>query len=434
MSVTDSGASVAAPVYDAVTQRAFRKAITRLVPVLIVAFVLAYIDRTNIGFAALSMNKEIGLSPIQFGWGAGILFFGYCTFELPSNWALYKVGARVWLARIMVTWGILSALTALVVGPSSFYTLRFLLGVAEAGFTPGAMLFFAAWFPSRYRSRILSWFQMSVPIASLISGPLSAAILQADGLFGVAGWQWLFIVEGVPAALLGVGLYFMLADRPSEARWLTAEEQVAITSAMAAEQLAGPVHRFWAAIADKRVLMLAAIQFGFTIGSYGVAIWLPLILKGHDLSTTAIGWLAALPYLCGCIATVTWSAHVDRTGQRINNLVLACLVGAAGLVTSVLFSSLELSLLGICVALVGITAARGIFWSIPPRFLAGLGAAGGLAFINSIGTLGGVFGPLVMGWLREATGSFNMGLLVMAALIALSAVLTLAFRLLLKQD
>jgi ACS family tartrate transporter-like MFS transporter len=296
------------------------------------------------------------------------------------------------------------------------------------------MFYFALWFPPEYRSRILSWFQMSVPVASLISGPLSAFILQLHGVGGLAGWQWLFIVEGVPAAFLGVLMLFVLTDGPATARWLTEPERAAITKAVAAEHRVQAVHSFWSALKDRRVLILAGIQFGFTIGSYGVAIWLPLILKGHDLSITQVGWLAAVPYLCGCVATVLWSGHVDRTGKRIGNLVLACLVGAVGLVTSVLFGSLTAAVLGICVALIGITSARGIFWSIPPRFLQGMGAAGGLALINSIGTFGGFVGPMVMGWLRDATGSFSIGLLLMAGLMALSALLTLVLRLVLGRE
>jgi MFS family permease len=399
-----------------------------------VAFILAYVDRTNVGFAAVSMNHDIGLTNTQFGWGAGLLFISYCGFELPSCWIMYRVGARRWLTRIMITWGILSALTAMVSGPDSFYAMRFLLGVAEAGFTPGGMFLLAAWFPAYYRSRILSWFQMSVALASMISGPLSVACLQLGGVFGLAGWQWLFIGEGVPAVVVGCALLFMLADRPEEAGWLDPAERTAIAQAVGAEKRVRPVHDFWAALADWRVLMLAGIQFGFTIGSYGVAIFLPLILKGHDLSTTAIGWLAAIPYLFGCIAMALWSGHVDRTGKRTGNLIIACLVGAVGLVTAVVFSSLEMSFIGVCVATIGIAAARGIFWSIPPRFLAGLGSAGGLALINSIGTLGGFFGPVVMGWLKDVTGSFDAGLFIMAALIALSAVFTLLLRLVLKQE
>jgi MFS family permease len=434
MSTTAAGIPIVAPADDALTRRAFRKAIVRLVPILMVAFILAYIDRTNVGFAAVSMNHDLGLTNTQFGWGAGLLFISYCGFELPSCWIMYRVGARRWLTRIMITWGILSALTALVTGPDSFYGMRFLLGLAEAGFTPGGMFLLAAWFPAHYRSRILSWFQMSVALASMLSGPLSVAALQLSGVLGLAGWQWLFIAEGVPAVAVGVALLFVLSDRPEEASWLTPAERTAIAQAVAAEQRIRPVHSFWAALSDWRVLMLAGIQFGFTIGSYGVAIFLPLILKGHDLSATAIGWLAAIPYLFGCIAMALWSGHVDRTGKRSANLIIACLVGAVGLVTAVLFASLTMSFIGVCVATIGIAAARGIFWSIPPRFLAGMGSAGGLALINSIGTLGGFFGPVVMGWLKDVTGSFNIGLLLMAALIAFSAFLALLMRLVLKQE
>jgi MFS family permease len=434
VSATTTDNLTALPVDDAVTRRAFRKAIVRLVPILMVAFILNYIDRTNVGFAAISMNHDIGLTNTQFGWGAGLLFIGYSGFELPSCRIMYIVGARRWLTRIMITWGIVSALTALVAGPQSYYGMRFLLGVAEAGFTPGGMFLLACWFPAYYRSRILSWFQMSVVLASTVSGPLSVAALQLNGLLGLAGWQWLFIAEGVPAAAVGFALLYLLSDRPEEASWLTPAERTAIVQALASEKRIRPVHSFWASMRDWRVLMLAGIQFGFTIGSYGVAIFLPLILKGHDLSATAIGWLAGIPYLFACVAMALWSGHVDRTGNRTGNLILTCLVGAVGLVTAVLFSSFVISFIGVCVATIGIAAARGIFWSIPPRFLAGLGSAGGLAFINTIGALGGFFGPAVMGWLKDVTGSFNAGLLIMAGLIALSAVLTLLLRITLKQE
>jgi ACS family tartrate transporter-like MFS transporter len=419
---------------DPLAKAAFRKVIWRLMPILTLGFVLNYLDRTNIGFAALTMNHDLGLSNVAFGWGAGILFFGYCAFEVPSNWAMYKVGARLWLARIMITWGLLSGATALISSANQFYILRFFLGIAEAGFVPGAMFYLALWFPPHYRSRILSWFQMSVPLASLISGPLSTVILQLNGVAGLAGWQWLFITEGIPCTILGILMLFMLTDSPASAKWLSDSERTAVLQAVAAEHKPRAVHGFWSALKDTRVLLLAGIQFGFTIGSYGVAIWLPLILKGHDLTNTEIGWLAALPYLCGCVATVLWSGHVDRTGKRITNLVLACLVGAVGLIWSVLFGSLAAAVLGICVALIGITAARGIFWSIPPRFLQGMAAAGGLALINSIGTFGGFVGPMVMGWLRDLTGSFSIGLLLMASLMAASALLTLVLRLVLERE
>jgi MFS transporter, ACS family, tartrate transporter len=428
--------AVSAPEIDPAKKEAvFRKISIRLLPLLILSFVIAYIDRTNVGFAALTMNRDLGLTATEFGWGAGILFFGYCFFEIPSNLALHHYGARRWIARIMITWGIIAVATAWVTGPWGFYIMRFLLGVAEAGFTPGAMYYLGAWYPAEYRSRVLSAFQMSVALAQLISGPLSSAILLLDGVGGFAGWQWIFIIEGAPAIILGVIIFFYLADRPQEATWLSADEKQLVASVVETEKRDRPVHNFWAALTDVRVLLLAGIQFGFTIGSYAVGIWLPLILKQHQLSNTAIGLVAAIPFLFGCIATVIWSWRVDKSGRRTGNLAIACLVGAAGFLLSIVFfDSLVLSVASLSVALVGITSARGIFWSIPQRFLTGIGAAAGLALINSIGTLGGFVGPVTMGWLKDLTGSFNAGLAAMACLIALSAVLTWVLRLTMRHE
>jgi MFS family permease len=428
------GAQAGAAEDRAASDRAFRKVIVRFLPTMILASIVAYIDRTNIGFAALTMNQDLGLSPLAFGWGAGVLFFGYCVFEVPSNALLYRVGARRWLTRIMISWGLVTAATALVVGPRSFYAARFLLGVAEAGFTPGAMFFLTGWVPSHYRGRLMSWYYLSVPVASLISGPVSSLVLQLDGVLGLAGWKWLFIAEGVPALVIGLVLRRLLTERPQDAGWLTPAERDIIIRSMAAERRERPVRNLWAAMADARVLLLASIQFCFTVGSYAVAIWLPLILKGHALSNSAIGLVAAIPYLFGCVGTIVWAQRVDRTGRRIGHLAAACLVGAAGLLVSVQFSSLTPSMVGLSIALVGITSARGIFWSIPPRFLTGLGAAGGLAFINSIGTLGGFFGPVIMGWLKASTGSFTAGLAVMAGLMAVASALTLGMHLVIRQE
>ena len=426
--------SDSAGIDTALQRRVFRKAILRLVPILTISYVIAFIDRTNVGFASLTMNKDIGLSELAFGWGAGILFFGYCFFEVPSNAILHRVGARRWLARIMITWGLVTAATAFVTGAKGFYIARFLLGVAEAGFTPGAMYFFTYWFPIQYRSRLMSWYHIAVPVASLISGPLSSIIMQLNGWCGLAGWKWLFIAEGIPAVLIGFALLFVLTDKPQDAKWLTSEERNVIVRALATEKRERPVKNLWAALADTRVLVLAGIQLCFTIGSYAVAIWLPQILKGHRLSNFSIGMVAAIPYLFGCIGTIIWGAYVDRTGRRIANLALACCVGAVGLLVAVRFPSLTISMVGLSVALIGTTASRGIFWSIPPRFLTGLGAAGGLAFINSVGTMGGFFGPVIMGWLKTVTGSFTAGLAVMGGLMVAGSLLTLSMYFLVKQE
>jgi MFS transporter, ACS family, tartrate transporter len=420
--------------FSPMERRVFKKVIIRLMPILILAFALNYIDRTNIGFAALTMNRDLGLSATQFGFGAGILFFGYCLFEVPSNLLLFRVGARRWLARIMISWGLVTVATIFVTGPTSFYALRLLLGIAEAGFVPGAMFYFSTWIPAQYRSRVLAWFQLAVPLASLISGPLSGSIFKLDGFLGLAGWKWIFVCEGVPAAAIGVSLLFVLSDSPSTARWLTSPEREVVTLNIGGEVRRREVHGLSAALKDPRVLLLAAIQFGFTLGSYAVAIWLPQILQEFHLSNGQVGWLASLPYLCGCIATILWANYVDRTGARTVNLALTCLVGTIGLVISIATDSLNVSLAGMCVALVGITSARGIFWSIPPRFLSGIGAAGGLALINSLGTMGGFFGPILMGWLKQRTGSYTPGLLTMALLILLSGALALVVRRLLQSE
>ncbi len=414
--------------------RVFRKITLRFLPLLTISFIVAYIDRTNVGFAALTMNRDLGLTEFAFGWGAGLLFFSYCLFEVPSNSLLHRYGARRWLARIMITWGIVAAATAFISGAYSFFGMRFLLGLAKAGFTPGAMYFFANWYPPEYRSRIIATFQLGVSLASLISGPLSAWVLTFGGAAGLSGWQWLFIAEGLPAVGLGLLVLKFLSDTPGEANWLTDAEKQVVAGALRSEQRDRPVHDFWAAMADSRVLILAGIQFGFTIGSYAVGIWLPLILKQHQLPTMTIGWLVAIPYLFGCVVAVLWSTWIDRSGSRTPHLIAACMIGAVGLLISIATGSLPIAMLGLTIAVIGITSARGIFWSIPPRFLTGRGSAGGLALINSLGTFGGFVGPIVMGWLKQATGSFNAGLSVMALLMAASASLTLLLRMRMRYE
>lgn len=418
--------SVAAEEFE---RRTFKKIFLRFMPLLICAFIVSYIDRTNIGFASLTMNESIGLSEVTFGWGAGVLFFSYCLFELPSNLALYKFGARRWITRIMVTWGIISIATAFVTGPATFIGARFLLGFAEAGFTPGVMFFLSCWFPGRYRSRVLALFQLSVPLASLISGPLASFLLQMDGWYGLQGWQWLFLLEGAPAIVLGFLIYIRLTDYPKDAHWLNDAERQLVINTFEGEQFKKKkVSHLWSALKDPRVLILAGVQFGFTAGSYGLIIWMPRLLKGFDLSIEQIGFLTVIPYFLGCVATVVWSWIVDKRGGAAGNLVIACLLGALGLVISLWFHSLYIAMFGLSISLIGITSARGLFWSIPPAFLSGMGAAGGLAFINSIGTLGGFFAPVIMGYLKQMTGSTNSGLTVMAGLIVISALLALYVR------
>jgi len=419
---------------DALQEQILRRNAWRLLPVLTLAYVINYLDRTNIGFAALTMNKDIGLTATQFGWGAGILFAGYCVFEIPSNLALYRFGARLWIARIMVTWGIISAAMAFVSGPWSFYLLRFLLGVAEAGFFPGVAFYLAFWFPAQYRARILAWFLVAIPVSSLIGGPVSGLLLELDGLFGLAGWKWLFIAEGFPAILLGIAVAFLLADRPETATWLNEREKETLATMLAAEQRDRAKSSLAAALKDVRVIICALVQFGFTLGSYGVGIWLPQIIKAGGLSNLAVGLLSAIPYVFASAGMIWWAMAVDRSGKKIAHLTITCALATLGLIASVLWPALTPAMISLTVALIGITAARAVFWTIPVRFLTGMGAAAGLAFINSIGTLGGFAGPFLMGFMKDAYGTFTSGLLTMAAILFVTTVLAASLRLFIRVE
>jgi MFS family permease len=419
---------------DIVLQSAIRKAALRFLPLLTIAYLFNYLDRTSLGFAALTMNKQLGLSASQFGLAGGILFLSYSVFEIPSNLLLYRFGARRWLARIMISWGLVSAANAFVVGPNSFYTARFLLGIAEAGFFPGVTFFLAAWFPAQYRTRMLAWFLIGIPASALIGGPVCGMLLQMDGIWGLAGWQWLFILVSIPCIPLGFLTLYLLADNPERANWLTLEERGKLRNVLASEVRERPHSSLLAAIKDVRVLVLAAIQFGFTLGSYGIGIWLPLILKEYHLSNLAIGWTVAIPYLFASIGMIVWARYVDQKGHRLVNLAIACFLGAAGLLAPILSGSLTAALIGFSVALIGVSAARAVFWTLPTRFLTGVAAAGGLAFINSIGTVGGFAGPSMMGWLREFSGSYVFGLAAVAAIMIAAAAASMSLKLVVSNE
>ena len=419
---------------EAVLQGAIRKAALRFVPLLTVAYLFNYLDRTSLGFAALTMNHAIGLSAAQFGFGAGLFFVGYSTFEVPSNLMLYRVGARRWLARIMISWGLVSAATAFVTGPNSFYAIRLLLGVAEAGFFPGVTYFLAAWFPAQYRTRMLAWFLIGIPASSLIGGPICSLLLQMNGIWGLAGWQWLFLLVSLPCIPLGFLSLRLLADHPESATWLASDERRVLHEVIASEERERPHSSLLAALKDARVLILAAIQFGFTLASYGIGIWLPLILREYHLSTLTIGWISAVPYLFASVGMIVWARHVDRKGRRIVNLAVACLLGGIGLVAPIMTNSLAPALIGFSLALIGVTAARAIFWTIPTRFLTGVAAAGGLAFINSIGTVGGFVGPSMMGWLKEFSGSYVIGLTAVAAIMVAATLASAALKLVVSRE
>lgn len=437
MSAVESGV-IAVPYRPAgltdIQQSALRKATWRLVPLLTFAYLFSYLDRNAIGFAGLTMNKDLGLTNTQFGAAAGWFFLSYTLCEVPSNMALYKFGARRWIARILISWGLVSAAMALVAGPASLYSMRFLLGVAEAGFFPGVTFYLATWFPREYRARILAWFLVAIPGSSLVGAPLCGLLLQLDGWLGLAGWQWMFIAVSLPPIVLGFVVLRVLSDRPEDTSWLSPEEARAIHAMRAAETQHRARTSLWGALSDRRIIMLAAVQFGFTLGSYGIGIWLPLIMKTYHLSNLMIGVLAAIPYLFATLGMLIWAHHVDRTGHKIANMALALALASLALFAYMFSSTLFVSLTVLTLALIGVTAARGIFWAIPPRILSGAGAAGGLAFINSVGTFGGFAGPYLMGVLKDETGAFVVGILVMAGIMAATTALAASLKLLVPNE
>ena len=418
----------------AVENAAFGKIAWRIVPLLTIAYIVNFIDRTNVAFAALTMNQDVGLTAAQFGYGAGILFLGYCLFEVPSNVALYKVGARFWLSRIMVTWGIISVAMIFTTGPKSFYLLRFLLGVAEAGFFPGAAFYMSQWFPPEYRARILAWFLLGIPASTLVGGPVSSLLMEMDGIWGVAGWKWLFIVEGTPAIILGILILVLLVDKPDQAAWLSDEEKKVVKARLAAETKEREKRDLWGSLQDSRVLLLGLIQFLFTVGSYGVAIFLPLIIKAQHFSNFEVGFLTAIPSLLACVVMIYWAAAVGRSGRKITGLALTCLVSGIGLLVAVWANSFVVSFLGLTAVVIGTNTARAILWTIPTRFLSGIGAAGGLAFINTFGVFGGFVGPSIMGFLKDATGSFDAGLMVLSGFLFLSMACALSLKRLIVRE
>jgi MFS transporter, ACS family, tartrate transporter len=409
----------------AVERQVFAKIGWRLMPVLTTAYVLNYLDRTNVSFAALTMNQALGLTATQFGLGSGLFFFlGYCFLEVPSNVALYRFGARRWLSRIMISWGAVSAAMALAIGPGSFYALRLLLGAAEAGFFPGVAFYLATWFPGEYRTRIIAWFMVAIPISSVIGGPVSGWLLGLHGALGLAGWQWLFLVEGLPAAIVGLVLLFTLPDRPEDAAWLSDDERRIVRERLEAERRPKEIKNLWVAFRDPRVLILAGVQFGFLVGSYGIGLFLPQILDTGRLTDLQIGFVTSACYAVASVTMIVWAGRVDRRGNKVGNLALACALAAVGFVGSIFLSpSFWISVLWITVAVSGVNAARALFWTIPPRFLSGLAAAGGLAFINSIGTMGGFVGPTIIGFLRDHTGGFAVGQIILGGFLLAASLL-----------
>jgi ACS family tartrate transporter-like MFS transporter len=416
--------------HDQARQSAIRKAARRLLPFLCLCYMVNFLDRVNVGFAALAMNEDLGFSPSVFGAGAGIFFAGYILFEIPSNLALQKFGARIWIARIMISWGLVASAMALVHNEASFYALRLLLGIAEAGFFPGIILYLTYWFPARERARIVSLFMVAVPLATVIGGPVSGALLELHGLWGLKGWQWLFIIEGLPAVLLGVVVLFFLDDRPEGARWLTDEERQALSAMLAAEAKATREVGYASlgqALTRPRVLVLGLLYFCIAFGLYGIGFWMPQVIQIFGLTPLKIGFLTAIPYLFAALAMVLWGANSDRTGERIWHVALPLLLAALAFAWSAMTLPLGLTMVALTLATVGIHAVVGTFWSLPTAILTGTGAAAGIALVNSMGNLGGFAGPFIVGAIRQATGSFNAALWFLAGALLLGALIALLF-------
>jgi MFS transporter, ACS family, tartrate transporter len=408
--------------------RTLAKVTKRLVPFLIVCYFVAYLDRVNVGFAALTMNQDLGLSQTAFGFGAGIFFIAYFIFEVPSNLLLERFGARKWIARIMLSWGILSGMMAFIPtiarvtglgNEYSFYLLRVLLGVAEAGFFPGIIFYLTLWFPTEYRARIVGYFMAAIPLSTVIGAPISGALLYLHGGLGLAGWQWLFVIEAVPAIILAGVVFFYLTDRPADAAWLAPDERRWLAERLALEQRQRQaVHDYTVleALVNPRVLGLSLVYFGAVATNYGLSFFLPQIVKAFGLNTFLTTLVSATPYVVGVIGMVWWGRRSDRVAERRVHTALPLFVAAAGIALSTALDDPWLKMISLCVAGFGIFACLPVFWTLPTAFLSGAAAAAGIAVINSIGNLAGFAGPFAMGWIKDHTGSYAGGLLLLAAL------------------
>ena len=415
------------------------KVTKRLVPFLILCYFIAYLDRVNVGFAALTMNQDLGLSQTAFGFGAGIFFLAYFVFEVPSNLMLERFGARKWIARIMVSWGILSGLMAFIPNiaiatgmgnENAFYLIRVLLGVAEAGFFPGIIFYLTLWFPAEYRARIVGYFMAAIPLSTVIGAPISGVLLSMHGLGGLAGWQWLFIIEAVPALILAGVVFFYLTDRPADADWLAPEERNWLADRLTLERKQrDTAHEFTVAqaLTNPKVIALSLVYFGAVATNYGLGFFLPQIVKTFGLTTFMTTVVAAIPYVVGTFAMVWWGRRSDHVGERRWHVAIPLFIAAAGIAGSTMLDDPTLKMISFCVAGFGIFACLPVFWTLPTAFLSGAAAAAGIAVVNSIGNLAGFAGPFAMGWIKDHTGSYTGGLLLLSGLgiIAMGIVLSL---------
>lgn len=414
---------------NALEKTTMRKVFWRIVPYTFLLYVISYLDRANLGYAALQMNKDLALSAEAFGFAGGIFFIGYFLFEVPSNVALQKYGSRIWISRILLTWGAVAVLTGFAQSAMQLYVLRFLLGVAEAGFFPGIIIYLTYWFRSKEQATTVAFFTAAIPVSYLMGAPLSTWIMDNVNGFGLSGWRWMLILEGVPAIAAGIFNYFYMTDRPEKAKWLTEEERAWLTKELAADHATRKNVKhlgLWQAISNPKVLFLSAVYFIYQVGNLGIGLWMPQIIQGFggDLSHFQIGLVAMVPYAVATVAMVLWSRSSDRTGERQKHTAAPLLIAGLALAATGLTRDPYIAIGLISVALAGIYAFKSPFWSLPGLFLSRSTAAVSIAAINSIGNLGGFVGPYAMGAAKTWTGSALGGLMFLAALLFLSFLMT----------
>lgn len=410
-------------------RRTMRKVTMRIVPFLMVAYFLAYLDRINIGFAALEMNRDLGLTSTVYGWAAGIFFLAYIVFEIPSNLIMERVGARIWIARIMISWGLVTAATAFVVGPTSLFFARFMLGFAEAGFFPGALLYLTYWCPAAYRAKIIASFSISVPLSGFVGSPISGALLGLDGLLGLHGWQWLFIVEGLPAVFVGLLVLVYLPSRPQQAAWLSPAERDWLVQTLKSEEAgnASKAHAsLWRSLADRRVLALGLVSAASLGTGYGLSYWQPQMIKAYGLTNVQTGLLNAVPFGIAALAMLIWAWNSDRTNERIWHTIIPLLVSAIGLGACLWFEQLGFIVIALCVALTGGFGVKGPFWALVSESVSPVNKAAAIATINSIANISGFVAPFLIGYIKDRTGSFALGLLPMIAMAFVGIVVIVA--------
>lgn len=406
----------------------YSKISRHLLPLLFLCFVASYLDRVNVGFAKLQMQTDLHFSDTVYGFGAGIFFIGYFLFEIPSNLILHKVGARLWIARIMITWGCISGVTMFATTPLLFYSLRFLLGIAEAGFFPGIILYLTYWYPAERRGKVVAIFLSAVCFAGVIGGPLSGWIMQVmPGVAGLKGWQWLFILEAIPSIIGGLFIIFYLQDRVADARWLSEAEKTLIINNIEAESASKNVLHFGAMIAHPVIWLMTLIYFSFVMGLYGIGFWMPTIIKSTGVTNLLdIGMLSAIPYGVATVVMILMGKSADKRRERRWHIVIPAILASAGLVLCAVFASNTwIALCALTLATSGILSVLALFWSLPTAILSGAAAAGGIALINSCGNLAGFVSPYLIGWLKEVTHSAGLGMVMLAVSLLVGALLTL---------